>query len=36
MIGNLTILEVKGWEGGKPLTLENPGTGLYLYRIERS
>ena len=26
MIGNLTLLEVKGWEGGKPLTLANPGT----------
>ncbi|KAF9652633.1 vacuolar assembling/sorting protein VPS16 [Thelephora ganbajun] len=25
MIGNLTLLEVKGWEGGKPLALANPG-----------
>ena len=30
MIGNLTLLEVKGWEGGKPLTLANPGMNLYL------
>ena len=33
MIGNLTILEVKGWEGGKPLTLANPGMSLYLSHI---
>lgn len=25
MTGGLTILEVKGWEGGKPLVLANPG-----------
>ena len=30
IIGNLTLLEVKGWEGGKPLTLANPGTNPYL------
>lgn len=36
MIGNLAILEVKGWDGGKPLTLANPGTSLYLYHIEGS
>jgi vacuolar protein sorting-associated protein 16 len=36
MIGNLTILEVKGWEGGKPLTLANPGTSIHLYHIERA
>lgn len=26
LTGSLTLLEVKGWEGGKPLTLANPGT----------
>ena len=26
MTGGLTLLEVKGWEGGKPLVLANPGT----------
>lgn len=36
MIGNLTLLEVKGWEGGKPLTLANPGTRLYLSHHEGS
>jgi hypothetical protein len=25
MTGGLTLLEVKGWEGGKPLVLANPG-----------
>jgi hypothetical protein len=25
MTGSLQLLEVKGWEGGKPLTLANPG-----------
>ena len=30
MIGNMTLLEVKGWEGGKPLTLANPGMSPYL------
>ncbi|KAF8068755.1 vacuolar assembling/sorting protein VPS16 [Lyophyllum atratum] len=25
MTGSLTLLEVKGWEGGRPLTLANPG-----------
>ena len=24
MTGSLQLLEVKGWEGGKPLTLANP------------
>ena len=24
MTGSLLLLEVKGWEGGKPLTLANP------------
>jgi hypothetical protein len=33
LIGNLTLLEVKGWEGGKPLVLANPGTGLHLFHI---
>jgi hypothetical protein len=33
MIGNLTLLEVKGWEGGKPLTLANPGTSLCISLI---
>ena len=36
MIGNLTLLEVKGWEGGKPLTLANPGTSPCLSYIGRS
>ena len=36
MIGNLTILEVKGWEGGKPLTLANPGRSPYPSRDGRS
>lgn len=36
MIGNLTLLEVKGWEGGKPLTLANPGTSPYLSRDVKS
>lgn len=36
MIGNLTLLEVKGWEGGKPLALANPGTRLYLSHDGRS
>jgi len=36
MIGNLTLLEVKGWEGGKPLTLANTGTIPYLTRDVRS
>ena len=25
LTGSLTLLEVKGWEGAKPLTLANPG-----------
>jgi vacuolar protein sorting-associated protein 16 len=25
MTGGLTLLEIKGWEGGKPLVLANPG-----------
>lgn len=25
MTGSLSLLEVKGWEGGRPLTLANPG-----------
>lgn len=25
LTSSLTLLEVKGWEGGKPLTLSNPG-----------
>lgn len=25
MTGTLQLLEVKGWEGAKPLTLANPG-----------
>ena len=25
LTGSLTLLEVKGWEGAKPLTLSNPG-----------
>lgn len=25
MTGSLSLLEVRGWEGGKPLTLANPG-----------
>lgn len=25
LMGSLTLLEVKGWEGGKPLALANPG-----------
>jgi len=24
LTGSLTLLEVKGWEGGRPLTLANP------------
>jgi hypothetical protein len=26
LTGSLTFLEVKGWEGGRPLSLANPGT----------
>lgn len=26
LTGSLTLLEVKGWEGGRPLTLANPGS----------
>ena len=36
MIGNLTLLEVKGWEGGKPLALANPGTTPHLHCDGRS
>lgn len=36
MIGNLTLLEVKGWEGGKPLVLANPGASPYLSHTGRS
>ena len=36
MIGNLTFLEVKGWEGGKPLALANPGANPDLSRTGRS
>jgi len=25
LTGSLTLLEVKDWEGGRPLTLANPG-----------
>jgi hypothetical protein len=25
LTGSLSLLEVKGWEGGRPLTLANPG-----------
>ena len=25
LTGSLTLLEIKDWEGGKPLTLANPG-----------
>lgn len=25
LTGSLSLLEVKGWEGGKPLTLASPG-----------
>ena len=25
LTGSLSLLEVKGWEGGKPLVLSNPG-----------
>lgn len=25
LTGSLTLLEVKGWEGGRPLMLANPG-----------
>ena len=25
LTGSLTLLEVKDWDGGKPLTLANPG-----------
>ena len=28
LTGSLTLLEVKGWEGGRPLTLANPGKQL--------
>jgi hypothetical protein len=30
---SLTLLEVKGWEGGKPLTLANPGE-LTFYDVQ--
>ena len=36
MIGNLALLEVKGWEGGKPLILANAGTTLRSDHIGRS
>jgi len=26
LTGSLTLLEAKGWEGGRPLTLANPGS----------
>ena len=29
LTGSLSLLEVKGWEGGKPLTLANPGKALF-------
>jgi hypothetical protein len=25
LTGSLTLMEVKGWDGGRPLTLSNPG-----------
>jgi vacuolar protein sorting-associated protein 16 len=30
LTGSLTLLEVKDWEGGRPLTLANPGVCLYI------
>lgn len=30
LTSSLTLLEVKGWEGARPLTLANPGTSAYL------
>lgn len=30
LTGSLTLLEVKGWEGAKPLTLSNPGNDRYI------
>jgi hypothetical protein len=36
LTGSLSLLEVKGWEGSRPLTLANPGECCYphsLYRI---
>lgn len=29
LTGSLTLLEVKGWEGGRPLTLATPGKLLF-------
>lgn len=31
MTGSLQLLEVKGWEGGKPLTLANPSESSSTY-----
>lgn len=28
LTGSLTLIEVKGWEGGRPLTLANPGESI--------
>lgn len=35
LTGSLTLLEVKGWEGGKPLTLANPGKYIHLLSTYR-
>lgn len=31
LTGSLTLLEAKGWDGGKPMTLANPGESQTLY-----
>lgn len=33
LTGSLTLLETKGWEGAKPLTLSNPGNSLNLLTV---
>ena len=33
LTGTLSLLEVKGWQGGKPLTLASPGTRNAIYTL---
>ena len=36
LTSSLTLLEIKGWDGGKPLTLSNPGLRTFLSGIPMS
>ena len=36
LTGSLTLLEVKGWEGGRPLVLANPGISYCLLQSHSS